>query len=91
MEYTRAQQKVKELKSFYKNLLWFSIVSAFIFLSDVFEKGTFDISRFDGSIILTVWAIILIVKAVKIFVLNDEWEQNIINEELEKSKEIRKF
>lgn len=91
MEISRAQQKVKELKSFYKNILWFSIVAAIIFLKDIFKNGRLDFSLFHGSIILTIWAIILVVKAVKIFVLNDEWEEKIIKEELEKSKGFRKF
>jgi hypothetical protein len=39
MDYNQAQQRVKELKKFYKSLLWFCIVSAIIFCDDLFEKG----------------------------------------------------
>ena len=91
MNYNNAQQRVKDLKSFYKNCMWFAIVAAFIFARRIFKSGDWSQSLFGGSIILTIWAIILVVKAVKLFVLNAEWENRILEEELNKTKKPIKF
>lgn len=52
MNYHQAEQRVKELRKFYKGIFWFAIISGFVFFDDIFEKGVFDFSLFDGSIIL---------------------------------------
>ncbi|WP_027378612.1 2TM domain-containing protein [Chryseobacterium daeguense] len=91
MNYNQAQQRVNDLKKFYKNLVWFGIVSLIVFFNDIFEKGKFDISLFHGSIILTIWAIVLTVKAVKLFILNSDWENKILQQEMKKTKESIKF
>lgn len=86
MNFNNAQQRVKDLKSFYKNCMWFGIVALFIFFRRFFKSGDLSQSIFSGSIILTIWGIILIVKAVKLFVLNTEWENKVLEEELSKTK-----
>ncbi len=91
MNYQQAEQRVKELKRFYKGIFWFAVVSGIVFFDDIFEKGTVDISFFDGSIILWIWAIILTVKAVKLFVLDPDWEKEIIEKEMKKSKDPINF
>jgi hypothetical protein len=91
MDYNQAQQRVNDLKKFYKNLLWFGIVSLIIFFNDVFEKGRFNITLLDGSIFLAIWAIVLTVKAVKLFVLNSEWEKKTLQEEMKKTKQPIQF
>lgn len=91
MNYNQAQQRVHDLKRFYKNLLWFGIVAFIIYFDDIFEKGIFNISQWNGSIILTIWGIILTVKAVKLFLLDSQWEKNVIEKEMRKSKEAVKF
>lgn len=85
MNYNQAQNRVHELKKFYKNLLWFGIVAAIIFADDLFKKG-FHLSLWNGSIILTIWGIILTVKAVKLFIFDSEWERGIIEKEMKKQK-----
>ncbi|MCW3160676.1 2TM domain-containing protein [Chryseobacterium oryctis] len=87
MNYNQAQQRVNDLRKFYKNLTWFGIVALFIFFNRVFENGKINLSLFHGSLILTIWAIILVVKAVKLFVLDSEWERKVMQKEIEKSKE----
>ena len=84
MGFQRAQERVKELKRFYRGLLWFGIVAVFLFFSDTIDSGTFEIDRFDGSIILGVWAIILLVKALQIFILNPDWERRTLEKEIKK-------
>ncbi|WP_223608393.1 2TM domain-containing protein [Chryseobacterium sp. OSA05B] len=86
MDYDSAYERVTQLRKFYKSLLWFGIVAGIIFFDDIFEKGTFDFSLFDGSVILVIWGIFLTVKAVKLFLLDGEWERGIIEKEMKKSK-----
>ncbi len=91
MDYNQAQHRVKDLKKFYKSFLWFGIVAFIIFSDDVFEKGIFNFSLCDGSVILAIWGIILTVKAVKLFLLDSEWERGVIEKEMGKSKQPIKF
>ncbi|WBV59307.1 2TM domain-containing protein [Chryseobacterium camelliae] len=91
MNYNQAQQRVNDLKKFYKNLLWFGIVAVIIFFNDVFESGRLDFSLFRGSTILIIWAIFLTIKAVKLFLFNADWEKGVIEKEMRKSKEPIKF
>lgn len=91
MDYNQAQERVKDLKKFYKSLLWFGIVTVIILGDDILEKGVFNFSIWDGSIILTIWGIILTVKAVKLFLLDSEWEREVMEKEMRKTKEPLKF
>lgn len=91
MNYYQAQERVQQIKKFYKHLLWFGIVAAIIYGRDIFRHGEINLSLFHGSFILTIWAIILIVKAVKLFVLNSEWESKMIQDEMKKSKDPIQF
>ncbi|SHG26374.1 2TM domain-containing protein [Chryseobacterium sp. OV279] len=91
MDYDSAYERVTQLKKFYKSLLWFGIVAGIIFFDDIFENGTFDFSLFDGSVILVIWGIFLIIKAVKLFLLDSEWEKGIIEKEMKKNKKSIDF
>ncbi len=91
MNYNQAQERVHELKKFYKSLLWFGIVAVIIFGDDILEKEIFDFSLWNGSVILSIWGIILTVKAVKLFLLDSEWEREVMEKEMKKSKEPLKF
>lgn len=86
MDYDNAYERVTQLKKFYKSLLWFGIVAGIIFFDDIFESGKIDFSLFDGSAILLIWGIFLTVKAVKLFLLDAEWENGIIEKEMKKGK-----
>lgn len=91
MNYNQAQQRVSELKKFYKNLLWFGIVSFIILYDDIIEKGIFNFSVWNGSVILLIWGIILMTKAVRLFVLDDEWEREVMEKEMNKTKKPIQF
>jgi hypothetical protein len=91
MDYNQATQRVKELKRFYKSVLWFGIVTFIIFFDDIFEKGIFNFSIWDGSIFLVIWGVILTVKAVKLFLLDSEWERDVMEKEMRKTKEPIQF
>ncbi|KMQ66591.1 hypothetical protein ACM46_03460 [Chryseobacterium angstadtii] len=86
MDYDSAYERVSRLKKFYKSLLWFGIVAGILFFSDIIETGRIDFSLFNGSIILVIWGIILTIKAVKLFLLDEEWEKDIIEKEMRKDK-----
>jgi len=45
----------------------------------------------NGSVILAIWGIILTVKAIKLFLLDDEWERRVVEKEMGKSKQPIKF
>lgn len=91
MNFNNAQQRVKDLKSFYKNCMWFGIVALIVFFRRFIKTGDLSQSMVSGSIILTVWGIILAVKTVKLFVLNVEWENKVLEEELSKTKKPINF
>lgn len=85
MDYNSAQKRVKDLKSFYKNCMWFTIVAGFILIRNFIKDNETD-HNFQGWFILTVWAIILAVKALNLFIFDAEWENQILEQELKKSK-----
>lgn len=91
MEYNQAYERVNQLKKFYKSLLWFGIIAVFVLGNKFFKNGEIEISFFSGSIFLMVWAIILTVKAVKLFIFNSEWERKTLEEELKKDKKPLNF
>ncbi len=91
MDYNQAQQRVHDLKKFYKSAFWFAIIAAIILADDIFEKGIFNFSLWDGSVILTIWGIILISRAVKLFLLDAEWERGIMEKEMRKVKKPLQF
>nr|WP_228459203.1 hypothetical protein [Chryseobacterium carnipullorum] len=53
---------------------------------DLFENGSLNFSLFDGSFILVIWGIFLTVKAVKLFLLDAEWERTVMEKEMRKGK-----
>lgn len=91
MDYDSAYERVTQLKKFYKSLLWFGIVAGIIFFDDIFENGKINFSLFDGSVILVIWGIFLTIKAVKLFLLDSEWEKAIIEKEMKKNKKSIDF
>ena len=90
MDYNSAQQRVKKLKSFYKNCIWFTIVAGFILIRNFIKYSGTD-HNFQGWFILTILAIILGVKAVDLFIFDPKWENQILEEELKKSKKSINF
>ena len=47
MDYNQAQQRVQDLKKFYKSVLWFGIIAFIIFFDDIFKKVIFNFSLWD--------------------------------------------
>lgn len=86
-----AYEKVQEIKKFYRSLIWFIVVSAFIIIKNFVKIIELEQPRYIGLSIIAIWAILLCVRAVKLFVFNSEWENKIYEEELKKSKKGNYF
>ena len=86
-----ACEKVQEIKKFYRSLIWFFVVSAFIIIKNFVKIIELEQPRYIGLSIIAIWAILLSVRAVKLFVFNLEWENKIYEEELKKSKKGNYF
>ncbi|MCJ7934003.1 MAG: 2TM domain-containing protein [Chryseobacterium sp.] len=87
MDYNSAYTRANDLKKFYKSIFFFAIIAVLIFPSDQFEEKIIRIKLFDGYIILGIWALILVIKAIKLFIFDSEWEKEMIEKELRKDKQ----
>lgn len=87
MNYNNAHNRAQQLKKFYKNLMWFGIIAGIVIGNDLI-RDEFHYNVLSGHFILTVWALILVVKAISLFVFNDEWERKIIEKEEGKNKKM---
>ncbi|BAP29554.1 uncharacterized protein CHSO_0517 [Chryseobacterium sp. StRB126] len=90
MDYNSAYNRVKKLKKFYKNLVWFGIISVIIIGND-WLNDELRYRIFGGHLFLGIWALILMMKATSLFIFNDEWEKGIIEKEAEKNKKTIDF
>lgn len=77
MNNNNTNTRVEKLKKFYKSLIWFGIAAGMLLFGKYLKYGTLNFSVIDGSLLLTVWGIVLAVKAVNLFVLNDQWERSL--------------
>lgn len=87
MNYNNAHNRTQQLKKFYKNLMWFGIIAGIVIGNDLIRDG-FHYNALSGHFILTVWALILVVKAISLFIFNDEWERKTIEKEESKNKKM---
>ncbi|MGA9212644.1 2TM domain-containing protein [Kaistella sp.] len=81
IQYQNAKNRVDALKKFYRNLFLFIIILGSISFYHFYKTGNvFTQNRV--SFIFIIWGIILTIKAVKLFLLNSDWENNMIKKEL---------
>ena len=80
-----AAERVKAIKKFYTSLAIFVVVSMAIVFWHFQKTGNFDLNL-GRSFIIIVWAIILAVRAIKLFLLNADWEKDMLNKELKKEQ-----
>lgn len=78
-----ASERVKAIKKFYSSLAIFIVVSLAIVLWHFQKTGNFEMNL-GRLFIIIVWAIILAVRAIKLFLLNSDWEKDMLNKELKK-------
>ncbi|AYZ14427.1 hypothetical protein EGY05_21980 [Chryseobacterium arthrosphaerae] len=90
MDYNSAYNRVQKLKKFYKNLIWFGIITAIVLGND-WLNNEIHYKIFGGHLLLSIWAIILTVKAFSLFVFDNEWERKIIENETQNNKKTADF
>ncbi|MGL6038980.1 2TM domain-containing protein [Soonwooa sp.] len=78
-----ASERVKAIKKFYSSLAIFIVVSLAIVLWHFQKTGNFEMNL-GRLFIIIVWAIILAIRAIKLFLLNSDWEKDMLNKELKK-------
>ena len=86
MKYEAAREHVAKIRKFVVSLLIFCILLLLFYGSDLFSfnKWNFGFGRI--SIIFWIWGIILAVKAVKLFVLDYDWERKMIEKNLKNNQ-----
>lgn len=86
--YQRAQEQVAKLKRFYTSLVIFLLLFSlykFSFLQNYHQFRIFKIGYI--SIILWIWGLILLLKALKLFIFNAEWENREFQKQLKKNQD----
>lgn len=83
--YAIAVERVQKIKKFYTGLLVFAIVFGVIYGIKYFKHGfTQNLGEMQISWVFIVWGLILVIKGIKLFFLNSDWENDMINKEIKK-------
>ncbi len=85
--YLRAQNRLRELKSFYTHFFIYLIVNAIIIISNMKHEVNWGIDSFGTAIL---WGIVILIHAGVVFlpnfVMGKNWEEKKIQEFMEKYK-----
>ena len=87
IDYAIAKERVNKIKKFYASLAIFILVYAFYSFRKRYLIG--QINFFDDhnfSIVFWIWGIILAMKGIKIFFLNQTWERRMMDKELKRNQ-----
>ena len=85
IDYAIAKERVKQLKNFYISVTVFIIAFTLYNFPKYYLTGKIAFLDFKNfSVIFWIWGIILLIKAIKLFVFNQSWERKVINKELNK-------
>ncbi|SHK14003.1 2TM domain-containing protein [Epilithonimonas mollis] len=83
--YAIAVERVQKIKKFYTGLLVFAIVFGVIYGIKYFKHGfPQNLGEMQISWVFIVWGLILVIKGIKLFFLNSDWENDMINKEIKK-------
>jgi len=91
MDYETASDRTKNIRKFYKSIFIFAIFAVLIIPDDIFGEKMINFRLFDRYTILGIWGFIILIKAIKLFLFDSEWERNMIEKELEKEKKSIKY
>jgi len=81
IQYDQAYERVQKIKKFYRSVLVMIIIFSAVSLYKYFQHG--EIFYTEGiSTLFIIWGIILAIKGVKLFLLNPQWENDMIKKEL---------
>ncbi|MBP1166516.1 MULTISPECIES: 2TM domain-containing protein [unclassified Chryseobacterium] len=86
MDYEAAQTRTHNIRKFYKSIFIFALFAVLIIPDDIFGEKMIRFHLFDRYTILAIWGFIILVKAVKLFLFDSEWEKDMIEKELKKEK-----
>jgi len=85
IDYSRAQERVRQTKKFYFSFAFFLLVFAVYNLFQYNKTGQIPfVDDANFSVIFWIWGIILALKAVKLFYFNQSWERKMMEKELNK-------
>jgi uncharacterized protein YhhL (DUF1145 family) len=91
MNYETASERTNKIRKLYKSIFIFAIFAVLIIPDDIFGEKMINFRLFDRYTILGIWGFIILVKAVKLFLFDSEWERRMIEKELEKEKKLINF
>lgn len=80
----KTNNRVQQLKKFYKNLIWFGIIAVILIGKDWLQDDL-QYTIFGGHLLLAIWAIVLIFKGISLFIFNNEWERKMLEKETAKN------
>jgi uncharacterized RDD family membrane protein YckC len=86
IKYEAAKAHVAAIKKFAINLLVFCILFLVFYGSDMLNFDGFNFNFGKISIVFWIWGIILAVRAVKLFVLDYDWERKNIEKYMKNEK-----
>lgn len=84
LRYELAAERVKKVRKFYTSLAVFFIVLVLLYGSKLLKYGFPNWSDLQFSAIFAIWGFILVIRGIKLFFFNSEWENEMINKELKK-------
>ncbi|HCN49562.1 MAG TPA: hypothetical protein DIT10_10795 [Chryseobacterium sp.] len=80
----KTYNRVQQLKKFYKNLMWFGIITVILIGKDWLQDDL-QYTIFGGHLLLAIWAIVLLFKGISLFIFNNEWERKMLEKETAKN------
>lgn len=85
IEYIVAKERVRQLKKFYISLFIFALVLVIYGAGKYYKTYEFNFSEWDNwSAIFWIWGIILLLKGMKLFFFNQNWERRMMDKQLNK-------
>lgn len=89
LDYSIARERVYQLKKFYGSLIFFVLVFTVYFIWKYYKKhgdiGEINFLEFNNwSVIFWIWGLILVLKGIKLFFFNQNWERKMMEKQLNK-------
>ena len=86
MDYQTAYTRTHNIKKLYKSIFIFAVFAVLIIPDDIFGEKSIRFRLFDKYTLLGIWGFIILIKAIKLFLFDSEWERDMIEKELKKEK-----
>lgn len=86
MDYETAHTRTNDIRKFYKSIFIFALFAVLIIPDDIFGEKMISFHWFDRYTILGILGFIILIKAMKLFLFDSQWEKDMIEKELRKEK-----